>query len=79
MDLEDYTKTFIDVLGVGEDELNEELSFGEFATWDSLGHMELIAAIEDRFDIMLEPEEITHFDSFENGKVILAAHGIELS
>ena len=34
--------------------------------------MGLISALEDAFDIMIETDDIIYFNSFENGKEILA-------
>ncbi len=78
MVLTKYDKAFIKVLNIDNDQLNEKLTFKDTPVWDSLAHMELIAAIEEAYDFMFEPEEITHFGSYENGKRILAKHGIEL-
>mgnify|MGYP000777773696 FL=1 len=40
--------------------------------------MELIAQLEDEFEIMFETDDITHFGGYENGKAILAKYGVEL-
>ncbi len=69
-----YDAVFVKVLGLEQDDLANNPTFADTPQWDSLCHMELVAALEDAFDIMLEPEEITHFESYENGKKILAAH-----
>ena len=45
--------------------------------WDSVGHMTLIAALEDTFDIMMETDDIVDFSSFEKGKEILEKYGIK--
>jgi len=36
-----------------------------------MGHMSLIAALEDAFDIMLETDDIIDMSSYEKGKEIL--------
>lgn len=78
MNLERYTRLFTEVFSVSIDALNEHFTFAGVPQWDSMAHMELIAALEDEFDILLEPEEITNFGSYEHGKQILAAHGVDL-
>ena len=78
MNLEKYNQIFIDLFDVSEAQLNETFTFGKAPGWDSYAHMELIAQIEDTFEIMLETEDITHFGGYENGKRILAKYGIEL-
>ena len=55
--LEKYTQAFSDTLGVSKDEV-EKLEYQSISAWDSVGHMELVAAIEDTFDIMMEGKEI---------------------
>ena len=34
--------------------------------WDSMGQLNLVAELEDAFDISLEPEEIGEMKSFED-------------
>ena len=46
--------------------------------WDSVGHMTLMAAIEDAFDIMLDTDDIVDFSSYEKGKEILKKYDVEL-
>ena len=47
-------------------------------TWDSVGHMTLMAALEDAFDIMMETDDIIDFNSYEKGKETLAKnYGVE--
>ena len=50
---------------------------GETPNWDSLGHMTLISEIEDAFDIMLDPQDILAFTSYNDGICILKKYGIE--
>lgn len=46
--------------------------------WDSVRQLSLTAAVEDSFDIMLDPEDILEFTSYDNAKTILAKYDIEL-
>ena len=68
--LEKYTQAFVDSFEVSEDEA-KNLKYQDIKAWDSVGHMGLIANIEDSFDIMMETEDIIDFSSFEKGKEIL--------
>ena len=54
--LEKYNQAFIESLEVTEDQLNG-LQYQQIPNWDSVGHMGLIAAIEDAFDIEIENED----------------------
>ena len=77
MNLQKYNSIFMNLFEVSEDVLNDTFNFGVAPGWDSLAHMELIAQLEDEFEIMLETDDITHFGGYENGKKILAKYGIE--
>lgn len=67
---EKYTKVFMDILGVKEEEL-KGLKYQDITAWDSVGHMSLVAALEDELDIMMEVDDIIDLNSFEKGMEIL--------
>lgn len=69
--LEKYNEAFISTLEIDESQL-EGLKYQDIPTWDSVGHMSLVAALEDAFDIMMDTEDIIDFSSYEKGKEILA-------
>lgn len=76
--LEKYNNAFVEGLEISEDQL-EGLEYQAIPEWDSVGHMGLIACIEDAFDIMMDTDDIIDFSSYEKGKEILAAnYGIEM-
>lgn len=55
-----------------------EFRFNSTPEWDSIGHMCLITALEEMFEMEFEPDEIMNFSSFEKGIEILRQKGIEL-
>lgn len=65
-----YLEIFKEILNVTEDEV-KGLRYQAVESWDSVGHMALIAAIEDAFDLMLDAEDIISFESYEKGMEIL--------
>ena len=65
-----YNQAFIDSLEVNESKL-EGLFYKGVPTWDSVGHMTLIATIEEAFDIEFAPDDIVALNSYETGKQIL--------
>ncbi len=71
-----YRELFVEILGVNDDEL-DNLEYMGVSGWDSLGHMNLIAGIEEAFDIMMDTDDIIDFSSFKKGKEILAKYDIE--
>ncbi|MCM1236443.1 MAG: acyl carrier protein [Ruminococcus flavefaciens] len=75
--LEKYVNVFVEALGVKAEE-TDNLEYMGIDEWDSVGHMTLIAALEDTFDIMMETDDIVDFNSFEKGKELLSKYGIEI-
>lgn len=75
--LEKYNEAFIESFGVTEDQL-AGLAYQEIPEWDSVGHMQLIAALEDTFDIMFDTDDIIDFSSYEKGKEFMAKYEVEL-
>lgn len=45
--------------------------------WDSMGQLNLVAELEDAFDVSLEPEEIGTMRSFDDVVRILKDKGIK--
>ena len=68
--LERYTKVFIDTFDISEEQA-VTLKYQDITAWDSIGHMDLIASLEDEFDILMDSNDIIDFSSFEKGKEIL--------
>tara|TARA_B100000989_G_C19317972_1_gene375484 strand:- start:146 stop:385 length:240 start_codon:yes stop_codon:yes gene_type:complete len=75
--LERYKKVFIDTFEIEESVLND-LKYQDIEEWDSLGHMSMIGALEEEFDIMFEMEDIIDFSSFAKGKETLAKYKISV-
>ena len=69
--LEKYNKAFRDSFEITEDKL-ANLQYQQIELWDSVGHMTLVANLEDAFDIMMETDDIIDLSSYEKGKEILA-------
>lgn len=73
--LEKYTNAFTETLEITADQV-EGLEYQAIPAWDSVGHMTLIAAIEDAFGIMMDTDDIIDLSSFEKGKEILGKYDI---
>ncbi|MDR0391464.1 MAG: hypothetical protein LBH59_06135 [Planctomycetaceae bacterium] len=73
--IEKYNDIFIKSFEV-DDSVLSELKYQSVPTWDSVGHMSMIAALEDAFEIMLETEDIIDFSSYNKGKEILAKYDV---
>lgn len=68
--LQKFNNAFIAAFGVEEEQLNN-LSKCNTDSWDSVGLMTLITYLEDNLDIVIEPEDIMDFISYQEAKVIL--------
>ena len=68
--IEKYNEAFMSSLEVTVDQL-ADLKYQGVANWDSVGHMGLVAALEDAFDIMMDTDDIIDMNSYEKGKEIL--------
>lgn len=65
---------FTDSLGLPPDCVVDDLHYADSPTWDSIGHMALIAAIEEAFDIMLDAEDVIDMSSFAKARQIVAKY-----
>lgn len=50
----------------------ERLSFRDVPAWDSVGHMALVAAIEDEFGVRLDTDQVIDLSSFAVARNLLA-------
>ena len=75
--IEKYRNAFINVLDLEEDVICEDLALGETREWDSIGHMTLISEIEDVFDVSIDSDWITEFDSYLSGMELLKRLGVD--
>lgn len=44
---------------IPERKITDKVCFGKYSKWDSLFHISLVVKIEEIFDVILEPEEIS--------------------
>ena len=69
---------FCEVFSVDASALGADFNSKNVEGWDSVRQLSLTSAVEDTFDIMLDPEDILEFTSFDKARAILAKYGIEL-
>ena len=74
--LEKLTNVFADTFGIAVNEV-AGLQYQGIEQWDSVGHMTLVAAIEDEFGIEMDTDDIIDMSSFEKAKEIVAKYGVE--
>lgn len=74
--LEKYKSTFIKSLDIKKSDFKESIQYNEVPEWDSIGHMTLISALEEVFEISFETDDIVDFSSFEKGKELLGKYKV---
>ena len=75
--LDKYQNVFIEAFETSA-ELLEDLKYQDIPEWDSMGHMTMIALLEDSFDIMFEMDDIIDFSSFKVGIETLNKYGVDI-
>lgn len=73
-----YDQVFVECFSVSPEVLNEHFTYQCVPAWDSVGHMGMIAALEDTFGIMMETEDIIEFGSYTIGIEKLKKYGVEI-
>lgn len=71
-------RAFCKGLDVDRDSLDwEGLQYRGIPEWDSLAHMEMVAEVEEAFDLAVEADDIMAMSSFPAAKQVLAKYGID--
>ena len=78
MKQEKYNQAFIESFNIEEDALGDSLEYQSIPAWDSIGHMSLIAELEDSFEISMEMDDIIDFSSYNKGIEIMKKYDIEI-
>lgn len=74
--LEKYNAAFMEVFEIDKDKLTSSLEYQSITAWDSVGHMALVAALEEVFDIMLDMDDIIDFGSYKTGIKTMEKYGV---
>ena len=73
--IEKYNNAFTNTFMVEIDKL-PGLKYQAIDAWDSVGHMALMAAIEESFTIEMDIDDIIGFSSYEVGQDILSKYNV---
>jgi len=73
-----YDQVFIDCFSISKNLLNDKFTYQCIPAWDSIGHMSMIAALEDAFEIMMDIDDIVDFSSYTVGIEKLRNYDIEI-
>lgn len=62
---------FCEVLGLPAQEVTDTLAYNSCVQWDSLKHLQLVAMLEETFDIEIEMDDIIAMEDYGKVKDIL--------
>ena len=71
-------QTLVEVLGVSDEQLSDETSPATISSWDSLGHLNVVLALEDEFGIDLSAEDVLAMRDVGSIRRILQQSGVEV-
>ena len=71
-----YDQSFMESFSIDESVLGDDLLYNSIPEWDSVGHMSMVAGLEDAFDIMLEMDDIIDFSGYKKGFEIIVKYGV---
>jgi acyl carrier protein len=67
---------FVETFGIERKAVTSKLAYQSIPQWDSVGHMALIAAIEDTFNVVLDTDDIIGMSDVAKAQEILQKHGV---
>lgn len=70
--IEKLNAIFKEVFSVEEGSLNSDFVNTDVEQWDSIHHLSLTAAVEEQFEILLDPEDVIEMVSYDKCKEILS-------
>ena len=73
-----YAQVYQTAFNVEKSVIKSDLKYNDIPEWDSIGHMALIAELEDSFEITLEMDDVIDFGSYDKGKEILKKYNVEI-
>lgn len=73
-----YNSIFNEIFNIDVELLSNNFNSNTVEKWDSVCQLSLVTHIEDEFDVMLEPEDIIGFNSYDVGKNILRKYNVEI-
>lgn len=65
-------------LGVSVERIGDDATRGKLRGWDSIGHVDVITALEDHFEVKLDDAELLQMSSVPEIVAVLRAKGVAL-
>ena len=76
--LDKYNQCFISTFTIDESAFKNNIEYNSIPEWDSIGHMAMIAELEEVFDISMEIDDIIEFSSYTKGMEILKKYEVSI-
>lgn len=76
--IEKLDSIFCETFGIESSVLGPECNSKSVEGWDSVRQLSLTVALEEAFDIFMDPEDIIACDSYEGVKAVLAKYDVAL-
>lgn len=61
--LQDVKNLVASSLGISEENVGDQLAYGDVPEWDSMGHMDVMMALEEHFGVEITTESIAQLVS----------------
>ena len=69
-------QVFVEELGIDESYFAEDLSYNSIPEWDSASHMVIIVALEQKYNVAFDSDEVVAATSVAKLRAILGAKGV---
>jgi acyl carrier protein len=69
---------FVQTFAIERDQVTLNLAYQSIPQWDSVGHMALVAEIENTFNVTLDTDDIIGMSDVSKAVEILKKHGVVL-
>ena len=69
---------FCDTLNVMPNRLRADLALGDVPEWDSVAHMGLVTALEERCGVMFDGDEVVEMTRLGAIPAVLGRYGVDL-
>lgn len=70
-DIDKLLKILGEVFGLPQDQITDDIAYNSYQPWDSLKHLQMVAMIEETFEIELEMDDIIDMSTVGKIKEIL--------
>ena len=76
--LDKYNQCFITSFTIDESAFKNNIEYNSIPEWDSIGHMAMIAELEETFDISMDIDDVIEFSSYNRGIEILKKYEVSI-